>query len=156
MLAVSPVESNLPRSLLVFAVGIGVYIMGITVFAKREEGQSSPSGLMLGLILEIAGTALIACIPWLSGEADQRWQLDPWRAYPLLIGLVSLTVLNRGIQAVNHPVPRKVQLAVKHAILTLVLLGAAVAALSAGPYFGCGIALLLFPAMLLGKAFKST
>ncbi len=156
MLAVSPVESNIPRSLLTFAAGIGIYIVGITVFARREEGQSNPGSLMTGLLLEIAGMVLIACIPWFSGEADQRWQMDPWRAYPLLIGLVSLTVLNRGVQAVNHPVPRKVQLAVKHAILTLVLLGAAVAALSAGPYYGGSIALLLFPAMLLGKMFKST
>ncbi len=108
--------------------------------------------------------AMIAGIPWLSGslsdtansESVQQWQLDPWRAYPLLVGLVGVTVLNRGIQAVSHPVPRKVQLAVKHAILTLVLLGAAVAALSGGPIFGGSIAALLIPAMLIGAKFRST
>jgi hypothetical protein len=60
------------------------------------------------------------------------------------------------VQALNHPVPRKVQLAVKHAILTLVLLDAAIAAVSAGPWFGGAIALLLLPAMLVGAKFRST
>lgn len=157
MLAVSPVESGLPRSLAIMAAGIGVYILGVTVFARREEGDSQPVGLSVGLILEVAGLALMAALPWLSGaEEAARWQVDPWFAYPVLIGLVGLTVINRGVQALNHPVPRKVQLAVKHAILTLVLLDAAVAALSGGPWFGGAIALLLLPAMLVGARFRST
>lgn len=157
MLAVSPIESGVPRSLLVMAGGIGVYILGVTVFARREESESQPVSLSLGLILEVAGLALIAALPWLSGaEEGARWQVDPWFAFPVLIGLVGLTVVNRGVQALNHPVPRKVQLAVKHAILTLVLLDAAIAALSAGPWFGGAIALLLLPAMLVGAKFRST
>ncbi len=156
MLAVTTGEVEFPRALPIFAGGIGLYIVGITVFARREEGQSSQSGLVLGLLLEIAGMALIASIPWLSQVDDKLWKLDPWRAYPLLVGLVGLTVINRGIQAVGHPVPRKVQLAVKHAILTLVLLGAAVAALSGGPVHGGIMAALLIPAMLVGARFRST
>lgn len=157
MLAVSPVESGLPRSLLIMSAGIGVYIVGITVFARREEGESQPVGLSLGLILEVAGLALIAAMPWLSGQEESaRWQLESWRAYPILVGLIGLTVVNRGILALNHPVPRKVQLAVKHAILTIILLDAAVAAVSAGPWFGGGIALLLLPAMFVGMRFRST
>jgi 4-hydroxybenzoate polyprenyltransferase len=157
MLAVSEVESGLPRSLLIMAAGIGVYIIGITVFARREEEESQPVSLSLGLILEVAGLALIAALPWLSGPEEwTRWQLDPWLAYPVLIALVGLTVINRGVLALNHPVPRKVQLAVKHAILTLILLDAAVAAVSAGPWYGGGIALLLLPAMVVGLRFRST
>ncbi len=157
MLAVSPVESGLPKSLLVLAGGIGVYILGITVFARREEGDSSPAGLSLGLILEVAGLALLAALPWLSGpEESAKWQLDPWRAYPLLVGLVGLTVINRGVLAINHPVSRKVQLAVKHAILTIVLLDAAVAAVAAGPWYGGSLAMLLLPALIIGARFRST
>lgn len=156
MLAVTTGEVVFPKALLIFAGAIGLYIVGITVFARREEGKSSSTGLGLGLLLEIAGMALIAGIPWLSQVDDKVWKLDPWRAYPLLVGLVGLTVINRGVQAVGHPVPRKVQLAVKHAILTLVLLGAAVAALSGGPVHGGLMAALLIPAMLLGSKFRST
>ena len=157
MLAVMEVESGMPRSLLILSAGIGLYIVGITVFARREEGESQPTGLSLGLVLELAGLAIIAALPWLSGQAEgDRWQLDPWRAYPLLIGLIGFTVINRGVLALNHPVPRKVQLAVKHAILTIILLDAAVAALSAGPWYGGAIALLLLPAMMIGLRFRST
>lgn len=156
MLAVTAGDVLLPRALVIFAAAIGIYIVGITVFARREEGKSSPTGLGLGLMLEVAGMALIAGIPWLSEVEDKVWKLDPWRAYPLLVGLVGLTVINRGVQAVAHPVPRKVQLAVKHAILTLVLLGAAVAALSGGPIHGGALAALLIPAMVLGARFRST
>lgn len=156
MLAVTSGDVDFPRALLIFAAAIGLYIVGITVFARREEGQSSTAGLVLGLLLEIGGMALIAGIPWLSQMDDKLWKLDPWRAYPLLVGLVGLTVVNRGVQAIGHPVPRKVQLAVKHAILTLVLLGAAVAALSGGPWHGGLMAALLIPAMLIGTKFRST
>ncbi len=156
MLAVTPGEIVFPKALLIFAAAIGLYIVGITVFARREEGQSSQSSLSFGLLLEVGGMALIAGIPWLSQADEKLWQLDPWRAYPLLVGLVGLTVVNRGVQAVAHPVARKVQLAVKHAILTLVLLGAAVAALAGGPIYGGCLAALLIPAMLLGARFRST
>lgn len=156
VLAVTAGEFLFPRALVIFAGAIGLYIVGITVFAKREEGQSSPTGLVLGLLLEVSGMALIAGLPWLCEVDEKVWKLDPWRAYPLLVGLVGLTVINRGIQAVAHPVPRKVQLAVKHAILTVVLLGAAVAALSGGPVHGGLMAALLIPAMLIGARFRST
>ena len=156
MLAVTAGEAEFPKALPIFAAAIGIYIVGITVFARREEGQSSPTSLVFGLLLEIAGMALIAGIPWLSQADDKLWKLDPWRAYPLLVGLVGLTVINRGVQAVGHPVARKVQLAVKHAILTLILLGAAVSALSGGHWHGGLMAALLIPAMLVGARFRST
>ncbi len=92
----------------------------------------------------------------LGGEDESRWQLDPFRLFPLLIGLIGLTVVNRGFQALNHPVPRKVQLAVKHAILTLILLDASIAAVSSGTWYGVAVVALLLPAMVLGSRFRST
>lgn len=157
MLSVSGAEAVMPRALLCMAAGVGVYIVGITVFARREESESQPSGLGLGLVLEVAGFGLIAALPYLShDEIPGRWQIDPFRAYPVLIALIGLTVVNRGVQALSHPVSRKVQLAVKHAILTLILLDAAVASLSAGPWFGGAVALLLLPALAVGARFRST
>jgi 4-hydroxybenzoate polyprenyltransferase len=148
---------NLPNPLFFMAAGIGIYILGITVFARREEGNSQPASLMLGILFEAIGLGIIASMPWLSGDHEARpWQVDPYGAFPVLIGLIGLTVLNRGVQAVNHAVPRKVQLAVKHAILTLILLDAAIAAVSAGPWIGGSIAALLIPAMLVGGRFRST
>ncbi len=84
MLAVTAGDVVFPKALLVFAAAIGIYIVGITVFARREEGQSSPTGLVLGLLLEIGGMALIAGIPgsanwtsrsgnWIHGEPIHYW-----------------------------------------------------------------------------------
>lgn len=148
-------DVTVPRSLAVFAGAVGLYIMGVTIYARREEGDSSPAGLMLGLMFQISGLILIGCLPWwATGEAD--WSLDPRRGYPLLIGLIGLTVLNRGVKGVAHPVPRKVQLAVKHAILTLILVDAAVVLMWAGPWFGCAVVLLLLPALASAIRFRST
>ncbi len=100
----------LPQALLWFAGAIGLYIVGVTVYARREEKDSNPAGLIVGLV----------------------------------------------ISGVSHPVPRKVQLAVRHAILTLILIDAAVAVMWAGPWFGAAVALMLLPALASAIRFRST
>lgn len=144
-----------PRPLIGLAAGIGLYILGVTVYARREERDSSPAGLLLGILLEIAGLVVIGCLP-MWAEAEQTWTLNPRQGYPLLILLIGLTVANRGIAGVMHPVPRKVQLAVKHAILTLILIDAAVVLMWAGAWYGCGVVALLLPAMSSAMRFRST
>lgn len=144
-----------PRPLLVLAVGIGIYIFGVTVYARREERDSSPMWLLLGVLLEIGGLVVIGCLPFWAAE-DQVWTLNPRQGYPLLILLIGLTVANRGIAGVLHPVPRKVQLAVKHAILTLILIDAAVVLMWAGAWYGCGVVMLLLPALSSSLRFRST
>ena len=144
-----------PRPLIGLAAGIGLYILGVTVYARREERDSSPAGLLLGILLEIAGLVVISCLP-MWAEADQTWTLNPRQGYPLLILLIGLTVANRGIAGVMHPVPRKVQLAVKHAILTLILIDAAVVLMWAGAWYGCGVVALLLPALSSAMRFRST
>ena len=156
MLAVSPAETSLfPKPLLFLAIGIGIYIMGITIYAHREEGDSSPAGLILGMIFQTVGLAIIAGLPYWA-EGTPTWQLNPRTFYPLLIGLIGLTVLNRGYQGVIHPVSRKVQLAVKHAILTLILIDAGVVLMWAGAWYGVAVVLLLLPALSSAIRFRST
>lgn len=154
MFAVS--ESQLiPNALVWYAAAIGVYIMGVTVYAKREESDSQAGVLTFGVILEAAGLVLLAGFP-LWSKTEHPWELDPNLTYPLLMGLIGLTVVQRGILGISHPVPRKVQLAVRHAILTLILIDAAVAAMWAGPWFGGAVALMLMPALLSALRFRST
>ena len=144
-----------PRTLLALAAGIGLYIFGVTVYARREERESSPAGLLIGILLELGGLVIIGCLP-LWAESDQIWTLNPRQGYPLLICLIGLTVANRGFAGVLHPVPRKVQLAVKHAILTLILIDAAVVLMWAGAWYGCGVVVLLLPALSSAIRFRST
>ncbi len=145
-----------PQPILFLAAGVFVYILGVTVFARGEERSSSDTvTLSTGLVLELAGLVIIALLPrWTPGPP--QWTLDPQRGYPLLVGLIGLTVANRSIKALLHPVPRKVQLAVKHALLTLVLIDASVALMFAGPWYGCAIVVLLVPALAAALNFRTT
>lgn len=154
LFAVGTVEV-LPQALVYLAGGIGLYIIGVTIYAQREESDSHATGLFLGLILEGAGLVVIGCLPRWAPE-DMAWTLDPSRGYPLLIGLIGVTILNRGFAGVLHPVSRKVQLAVKHAILSLILIDAAIVLMWAGPWYGCAVVLLLLPALTSAIRFRST
>lgn len=153
MFAVGPGDV-FPKAVAYFALGIGIYILGVTVYARQEESTSHATGLTFGLLLELAGLVLIAYLPrWSTIDS---WTLDPTRGYPLLIGLIGLTVANRGYKGIVHPIPRKVQLAVKHAILTLIFVDAAVVLMWAGPWYGCAVVALLLPALSSAIRFRST
>jgi hypothetical protein len=69
---------------------------------------------------------------------------------------LSFTVLRRCGTAALDPRPEKVQVAVKHSILSLIWLDAATALAVAGPAYGIAIAALLIPALLLGRWVYST
>lgn len=154
MLAVSELEL-FPRPLLYFAAGIGLYILGVTLYARSEEGDSSnPAQLGLALLLQVAGLAVIATLP--QWTRDQTWTMDPNRGYPLLIGLIGLTVVNRAVQGIMHPVSRKIQLAVKHALLTLILIDAAIVMMWAGPWYALPVVALLLPALFSSLKFRTT
>lgn len=154
LLAIGDSEA-MPGALIWLATAIGVYIVGITVYAKHEETESQSNVLGMGLLLEIAGLVILGGFPAWTG-IERQWGLDPKVAYPLLLLLVGLTVVQRGMAGVMHPAPRKVQLAVKHAILTLILLDAAVALLWAGPWFGGAVALMLLPALTTALRVRTT
>lgn len=145
-----------PNTLIGYAVAVGVYICGLTIYARREEQASHQGTLVLGTILELAGLVVIALLPMWTTSRDLSWRLPPTSAYPVLIGLIGVTILNRGVSGVLHPVPRKVQLAVKHAILSLIMIDAAVVLMFAGTAHGVGVVLLLLPAVIGAMRVRTT
>lgn len=145
-----------PETLIAYSIGIGLYICGITIYARREERESSPLALKIGILFQIGGLVVLACLPMWNAGRDVAYYLPTGSYYPLLIGLIGLTVLNRGLAGVLHPISRKVQLAVKHALLSLILLDASVVLMWAGPGFGTGVVLLLVPALLSAVKLRTT
>ena len=145
-----------PMPVVYFAAAIGVYILGVTVYAFEEEHvKSSLHFLIVGILFQMAGMVLVACLPYWS-TTEIPWTLSPTGGFPLLIGLIAITVLHRSGQGVMHPVSRKIQLGVKHSILTLILVDAAVVAMWAGPWWGTAVALLLFPALSSALRLRTT
>jgi 4-hydroxybenzoate polyprenyltransferase len=126
------------------ALAVGLYIVGVTWFARTEARDSSRPALtaaaavmLTGLILGVAvavhkpeGTASPAFVPLLVA-------LGFWLGLPLR-------------RAVESPTPANVQAGVKRSLMGLILFDAALAAGTAGTV-GLLILLLLVPSLYLNR-----
>jgi 4-hydroxybenzoate polyprenyltransferase len=139
---------------LLAAGGIGVYIVGVTWFARNEtEDDSATLPLIRAIGVMIAGGALLATsayfLPALVNISSPAF-------FALLVALMLATVLRRAFVAAADPTPQNVQFAVKHGILSLIWLDAVVVAAVAPLPYSIGVALLIVPAYLLGRWVYST
>ncbi len=131
------------------ALVVGLYIVGVTWFARTEARVSSQaalagaSGVMLAALL--VALALPARFP-----LDSSSPLFPY----LLVGFGFLVGIPAG-HAIAQPTPLRVQAAVKRAVLGVVVLDAILATVLAG-VLGLSILLLLVPALYLGRWLYST
>lgn len=143
---------------LVVASGIGVYIVGVTWFARSEAEQSRRARLLLGVVVMSAGISLLAffpALPQLAGQPE-HFNLDPHFVWPMALFLMAVSILRRCLVAVNDPEPRNVQAAVKHCIMSLIVLDAAVSLLVTDWPWAVGVLTLLLPMLVVGKWVYST
>ncbi len=156
--ASNPVQPTvqLPEGLIGLAIGIGIYIVGVTFYARKEEGDSSSVTLSFGVLLQVVGLSVIGGLGLWTQDKYEFTTLNPVRGYPLLIGLIGLTIVNRAMAGVRHPVSRKVQLAVKHSILSLILIDAAVVLMWSSPWHAAVLIALLIPALASSLRVRST
>jgi 4-hydroxybenzoate polyprenyltransferase len=139
---------------LLAAGGIGVYIAGVTWFARNEVEEETATLPLIGAIgVMIAGAALLAASAWYM---PLLFRVQKPELFALLLALMMASVLRRAFVAAADPTPRNVQLAVKHSILSLIWLDAVVVAAVAPLEYSIGVALLLVPAYLLGRWVYST
>jgi 4-hydroxybenzoate polyprenyltransferase len=135
------------------ALVVGVYIVGVTWYARTEAKSSSRVALTGAALVMLAGVGLALPLPELLKESP--WRHDTLFLYPyLLVGfgfLVGVPVY-RGI---NRPAPPLVQTAVKRAVLGLIALDAILASAGAEAW-GLLLLVLLPPALLLGRWLYST
>jgi 4-hydroxybenzoate polyprenyltransferase len=131
------------------AAVVGIYIVGVTWFARTEARQSSRPSLIGASIVILV--ALLLALP--AGQFTSEVLGKSLYLY-LLVGLgfwVGIPIW----QALQQPVPARVQKAVKRCIFGLVLLDTVLAVALAG-VAGLGILLLLVPALYLGRWIYST
>ncbi|MCI0362215.1 MAG: UbiA family prenyltransferase [Planctomycetaceae bacterium] len=139
---------------LLAAGGIGVYIVGITWFARNEVEEENATLPLIGAIgVMVGGAVLLATSAWYMPLV---FRVQKPEIFALLLALMMATVLRRAFVAAADPSPRHVQLAVKHGILSLIWLDAVVVAAVAPLEYSIGVALLLVPAYLLGRWVYST
>lgn len=133
------------------AAGIGLYIVGVTWFA-RQEAEASKSGQLA------FATAIMALAIGLLGftldyhPATRQPAFTCW----LLLGMVSITIFRRCLLAISTPDASHVQAAVKQAIMSLIVIDASVALVTGPPVGALIILSLMLPAFLLGRWVYST
>jgi len=139
---------------LLVAAGIGIYIVGVTWFARAEARTSQRSLLLLGLAIMGCGWGLLGIFP--RFRAAPLLLLHGSTVWPLLVALVALSVVRRCVAAILDPRPATVQRAVKLCILTLITLDAAVTLVTSGPVWAMVVLSLLVPTLVIGRWIYST
>jgi 4-hydroxybenzoate polyprenyltransferase len=143
------------------AAGIGTYIAGVTWFARTEARESRRTQLAAATCVMAAGLALLAWFPKLADRtldpvSFPNYALDIGMRWYVLWGVLGAMILWRCLAAVASPSPRRVQMAVKESILSLVILDAVACFAARGMEWSIVILLLLIPTMFLGRWIYST
>jgi len=137
------------------ALGIALYVLGVTWFARSEAGTSSRLLLSLSALVAMTGLAFIAGMPTMAFPNDPPLRLQPF-GWTILWVVVGGSILRRMVVAILQPQPKYVQRAVGNAILSLIMIDAAICLGYAEPYWACAVLALLAPAMLLAQFLKVT
>lgn len=132
---------------LVVATGLGVYVTGLTWFAKQEAKWSHRGMLVAAAGVIAAGLFIIAGFAW-KGSGGME---DPTSTL-LVLAMIAFTVGRRLVTAISEPSPQNVQVAIKVMLLSLVMLDATLVVFATGQAaLGIVTAALLVPAFVLAK-----
>jgi 4-hydroxybenzoate polyprenyltransferase len=125
------------------ALVVGLYIAGVTWFARTEARVSSRAALRGAAAVMLAALALALPLPAAGPRAASP-------LFPYLLVALGFVVGLPALRAVAEPTPPNVQATIKRAIFALVLLDAVLATAFVG---GAGllIALLLVPSLVLAR-----
>jgi 4-hydroxybenzoate polyprenyltransferase len=129
------------------AAAMGIYVAGITWFARREAVTSSRAQLVGAAVVIHSGIALLLILVFASWPLSR---LESLAAFLLLPIVAFIDV--RLAPALGEPTPVNVQAAVKQLLLAIVLLDATMIYWATGnPTLALGTALLIIPAATLGR-----
>ncbi len=131
------------------ALAVGVYIVGVTWFARTEEKRSDAKVLVRAAIVMLVAALLALAV---------ATRVPPGTSsvyFPYLLVLAGFWVGGPVLAAIRKPTPERVQAGVKRSIFGLVVLDALMASVFVGSW-GLLLVLLLPPALLLGKWVYST
>ena len=138
-------------------IGMGVYVMGITVYARDEAEESRSGTLAAGMLIMLVGLATAGLSPWLAARAGGAgvWltgaKLSNWL---LLWGMLTASILLRAVLGIFDPTSGRVQQAVGNAIMSIITLDAILVLATCGEAWSIVVLLLLVP-FLVGRRFVS-
>lgn len=141
-------ESALPPAWQV-CLAMGLYVAGVTWFARREAEQSARAQLIGAALVMNLAFGLLA----LAGR-DSVFRYNDY--YWLMLVVAAWTVDRRLLSAIQSPEPARVQAAVKTSLMSLVWLDATIVCGVESPPWAAVVLLLLVPSLILGKWVYST
>lgn len=127
------------------ALIVGLYIAGVTWFARTEVHRSNANALRGAAAVMLASLLLALPLPVFLPEGQYSSLL-----FPYLLVALGFFVGVPVVQAVANPTPFPVQQAVKRSLMALILLDAVLATATAGA-IGLAILLLLGPSLYLNR-----
>ena len=131
------------------AGGIGMYVAGVTWFARDDARRSDRRQLTAATLVMLAGVGLVGSLPWLTDQLRVlQVQPDLWL---WLIALLAIFVLARCAPAIAEPSPGPVRAAVRRSITALIFLDATACYAGAGPFYAIAVAVLVVPATIVGR-----
>lgn len=126
-------------------LGMGLYVAGITLFARDEAGRSRVGTLVAGMLAMAAGLAVAAghvWLPWRDGVGLVGTQL-PATTWLALWAILASSILLRALTAVTDPSPGRVRAAVGNAIMSIITLDAVLVLATCGERWAVVVLLLL-------------
>jgi 4-hydroxybenzoate polyprenyltransferase len=142
------------RAALMIASGVGLYIIGVTIFSRTDAVASSRTQLTTGLVVLFSGMGTLALVPNITNNVPPLLVLH-YGWYMLWI-LLAIITGRRCVAAILKPSPHNVQTAVRHCVHTIIVLDAAVCVGYAGPVWGFAVLSLIFPTILLTAWLRAT
>jgi 4-hydroxybenzoate polyprenyltransferase len=138
---------------LMLAAVVGIYITGVTLFARTEATTSNATDLTTAAAVIGASLVLALAVPALAqARADE---VSTSLLFPYLLVAFGFYLALAVVPAIRKPAPNHVQSAVKRALLGLVVFDALLASSLVGTV-GLLLALLLLPGIYLGRWLYST
>jgi 4-hydroxybenzoate polyprenyltransferase len=132
------------------ALVVGLYIGGLTWFARTEARTSRQWELVGAMLLMFCALALALLLPMPMKELPQFKEVNSSVLFPYLLVAVGFAVGLPASQAVASPSPMRVQSAVKRALMALVPLDATLASALAGSW-GLLLLVLMAPSLYLNR-----
>ncbi len=137
------------------AVGMGIYVMGITQVSLTETTGGPRSDLVIGVVLMFLGSVCLGLsLPFAS--QDTVWVVDPGQRFPLLIGMIVFSLLVRGVRVISDPQVPQIRQLIRLGLLTLIPFSAAFALVGAGPTAGIAVFSLMIPSLWLSRRVQIT
>ncbi len=138
------------------ALGLGVFVCGLTIYARQEANESSRPQLTLATAVVAAGLTILA---WFIIDKQQAQLAVPENGNSalILLAVISLTIFRRLLAGISDPSPERVQLAVKVMLLSLVTLDATIVLfVTSNRTYAILTAALIIPARLLARRIPMT